>query len=70
MMLSYELIPSRHKRSSWDSRSRACKVFIGIDEPLFEHHEKNLSAVVKLAQDHVEALNDIFIEQVSYAYRS
>ena len=59
------LFISRTKRSSWDSRGRACVVFIGIDEPLFEQHDKNLTAVVKLAQDHVEALNDIFIDQVS-----
>lgn len=62
------LFISRTKRSSWESRGRACVIFIGIDEPLFEHHDKNLSAVVKLAQDHVEALNDIFIDQVSSSF--
>jgi len=39
-------------------------VFIGIDEPLFDKHERNLTEVVQLAQDHVDSLNEIFIAQV------
>jgi hypothetical protein len=39
-------------------------IFIGIDEPLWLKHEENMSSVVQLAQDHVDELNKIFIEQV------
>jgi hypothetical protein len=39
-------------------------IFIGIDEPLWLKHEQNMSSVVQLAQDHVDELNKIFIEQV------
>jgi hypothetical protein len=54
----------RSKRSLADKGQRACRVFIGIDEPLWLHREQNMSDVVQLAQDHVDALNEIFIPQV------
>lgn len=56
---------NRLKRSPLsDDRNRACEILIGIDEPLFEEYNNNLTSVVDLAQKHVDALNDIFITQV------
>ena len=43
-------------------------VFIGIDEPLFDKHNRNLTDVVQLAQDHVDGLNEIFISQVVWLF--
>ncbi len=55
-----------HSPDSKDStdKDRACTVFIGIDESLFIRHKSNLSAVVQLANDHVDALNRIYTSQV------
>ena len=39
-------------------------IFIGIDEPLWLMKEKNMSAAVQLAQEHVEELNKIYVPQV------
>ena len=49
---------------SWEDRSRACEVFIGVDEILFNVLARNMTDVVQLAQDHVDELNEIFIHQV------
>ncbi len=51
-------------QQSLSDRHRACMVFIGIDEPLFEKHNRNLTEVVQLAQEHIDGLNEIFISQV------
>ena len=45
-------------------RNKACNVLIGIDEPLWSHHEKNMTCIVQLAKDHINGLNKIFSEQV------
>lgn len=52
------------KKLSWKDGRRACSIFIGIDEPLFNRLGKNMTAAVKLAQDQVDELNIIFSEQV------
>ena len=49
---------------TWKNRSRACEVFIGVDETLFDHFERNMTTVVQFAQAHVDELNNIFIKQV------
>ena len=45
-------------------RNKACDLLIVIDSPLYERHDRNLSLVVQLAQDHVDGLNDIFASEV------
>ena len=64
-----DLPGSRHKTSSsssptWENRTRACEVFIGVDETLFDVLERNMSEVVQFVQNHVDELNNIFIPQV------
>jgi hypothetical protein len=33
---------------------------LGIDEPLYEHYNKNLSQLVDLASDHITQVNHIY----------
>ena len=47
-----------------EGRNRVCDILIVIDSPLFELNDNNMSAVVEMAQDHVNGLNDIFTQQV------
>ena len=45
-------------------RRRACHVLIAIDQPLWEVHDRNMSALADLANAHIEGLNEIFANQV------
>jgi len=45
-------------------KTRACDVLMVIDSPLFELYAKNMSAVVELAQDHINGLNEIFFKEL------
>ncbi len=49
---------------SLDGRSSACQLFAGIDEPLWERYNRNMSALTDLVQAHVAAANQIFVGQV------
>jgi hypothetical protein len=46
------------------SEDRFCDVFVGIDESFWLKYKRNTSTVVKLVQDHIDVLNDIFVPQV------
>ena len=35
-------------------------ICLGIDEPLYEHYNKNLSQLVELASDHITQVNHIY----------
>ncbi len=39
---------------------RTLSICLGIDEPLYEHYNKNLSQLVKLASDHITQVNHIY----------
>ena len=45
-------------------KRRACKVFAGIDEPLYKHFDSNISYFTDLIQTHFEAVNQIYNEKV------
>ena len=47
-----------------EDKRRACKVFSGIDEPLYKHYDSNISYFTDLIQTHFEAVNDIYNEKV------
>lgn len=47
-----------------EGRNKACDVLIAIDQPLWEHHDKNMTLLVDLAKDHVKGLNRIYSRQV------
>ena len=43
---------------------RACKVFAGIDEPLYRQYDSNISYFTDMIQTHFEAVNEIYNEKV------
>ncbi|XP_040566726.1 disintegrin and metalloproteinase domain-containing protein 10 [Lepeophtheirus salmonis] len=45
-------------------RTRICNLMIGVDEPFWARHGKNMSQIEELAQEHVKVLNEIFTKQV------
>ena len=47
-----------------EGKRRACKVFAGIDEPLYKHYNSNISYFTDLIQTHFEAVNEIYNEKV------
>jgi len=46
------------------TKTRACDILIGIDDNLYELKEKNMSALVDLAQTHIDAVNKIYNKAV------
>lgn len=53
-----------------ENKTRVCEVLVGIDEPLYEHYNKNLSQLVVLASEHIAQVNQlysqaVFVEQYS-----
>ena len=46
------------------NRKKACNVLIGIDEPLWRHHDQNMTELVQLAKNHIIGLNKIYSQQV------
>jgi len=47
------------------SIQRICKLFVGIDEPLYKHYNSNISALTKLVEDHLEGVNAIYADNVT-----
>ena len=47
-----------------EDKRQACKVFAGIDKPLYKHYKSNISYFIDLIQTHFEAVNDIYNEKV------
>ena len=45
-------------------KRRACKVFAGIDEPLYKQYDSNISYFTDMVQTHFEAVNEIYNEKV------
>ena len=39
---------------------RVCTVLAGIDEPLFNHYDKNMSFLTHLVETHFDGVNEIF----------
>jgi len=50
--------------SSSPSKRRACKVFAGIDEPLFKQFDSNISYFTDLIQTHFEGVNQIYNQKI------
>ena len=61
LLILFLLGPSSGMESG---KTRACDVLMVIDSPLFELYDKNMSAVVELAQDHINGLNEIFFKEL------
>ena len=61
LLILFLLGPSSGTESG---KTRACDVLMVIDSPLFELYDKNMSAVVELAQDHINGLNEIFFKEL------
>ena len=57
------LVDIKHKRSVYD-RNKACDMLISFDEPFWENKERNMTELVRIANHHVQKLNDVFIEQI------
>eukprot|EP00090_Calanus_glacialis_P032140 TRINITY_DN53321_c0_g1_i1.p1 TRINITY_DN53321_c0_g1~~TRINITY_DN53321_c0_g1_i1.p1 ORF type:complete len:389 (-),score=99.90 TRINITY_DN53321_c0_g1_i1:73-1239(-) len=47
-----------------EAKRRACKVFAGIDEPLYKHYDSNISYFTDLIQTHFDAVNEIYNDKV------
>ena len=47
-----------------EDKRRTCKVFAGIDEPLYKHYNSNISYFTDLIQTHFEAVNELYNEKV------
>ncbi len=45
-------------------RSKACDLFVGVDEPLYLRHGRNMSSLVSAALRHVSAANAVFARDV------
>ena len=45
-------------------KRRACKVFAGIDEPLYRQYDSNISYFTDMIQTHFEAVNEIYNKKV------
>ena len=45
-----------------EDKRQACKVFAGIDKPLYKHYKSNISYFIDLIQTHFEAVNDIILK--------
>jgi hypothetical protein len=45
---------------SFNMYSLIVSLCLGIDEPLYEHYNKNLSQLVDLASDHITQVNHIY----------
>lgn len=58
------LLPLLATGGSSENKTRTCDVLIGIDEPLYDHYNKNLSQLVDLARDHITQVNHIYKEAV------
>ena len=56
-------IEIRQKRTLIE-RSRACEMLISFDEPFWRKHQQNMTELVKIAEEHVEKLNLIFMDQI------
>ena len=39
---------------------RVCTVLAGIDEPLYNHYDKNISFLTNLVETHFDGVNEIF----------
>lgn len=54
----------RHKRhdgaTGKNNREWACEMLIAVDEPLFQHYQRNLENTTSLVKDMVERLNEIY----------
>ena len=42
------------------SSGRICKLYVGIDEPLYKHHNSNITALTHLVGDLLDRVNTIF----------
>ena len=42
------------------SAGRICKLFVGLDEPLYKHYGSNMSALTQLVEEHFDGVNEIF----------
>ena len=42
------------------SSDRVCEVLVGVDEPLFNKYDKNISFIVNYVEDHFDGVNQIF----------
>jgi len=49
---------------SAEEKRRACKVFAGIDEPLYKHFDSNISYFTDMIQTHFEVVNSIYNQKV------
>ena len=47
------------------SSHRICKLFVGIDQPLYQHYNNNMSALIQLVEDHFEGVNAIYADNVT-----
>ena len=61
---STPLTTSTTTKSLVKGRARACNVLVGIDEPLYEEFDQNMTNLIAMAQDHFNFVNNIFAEQV------
>ena len=48
---------------------KVCNVLVGIDEPLYNHHQQNLSQLTELVEDHFDGVNSIFRNNETGVFR-
>jgi len=58
------LVSQNTQEEEQGGKRRACKVFAGIDEPLYKHFDSNISYITDLIQTHFEAVNQIYDEKI------
>ena len=47
---------------SVSSAERICKLFVGLDQPLYRHYNSNITALTNLVEQHVDGVNQIFAD--------
>ena len=45
---------------SVSSAERICKLFVGLDQPLYRHYNSNILALTDLVEQHFDGVNEIF----------
>ena len=48
---------------------RVCTVLAGIDEPLYNHYDKNMSLLIQLVETHFDGVNQIFKDNQTGPFR-
>ena len=47
---------------SVSSAERICKLFVGLDQPLYRHYNSNIIALTDLVEQHFDGVNEIFAD--------